>query len=165
MCDLYLGDPERCLARTERHAGLLADGQPELRIQACILAHVGMAAAGVQKQEHLDEVGKLLAEYDALGTDGGVSSAQQLLVRAGCTYVAGDKEEAMKLLALSSAEHEVGRNPLFPLCAERRLGELEGGISGRERIERADRRLTECGVGKPAVLVACFTPGFGGPQH
>jgi hypothetical protein len=82
------------------------------------------------------------------------------LLRAGIASLAGQTEEALRLLADAEAGLTSADMLLYSAAARRRRGQLLGGEQGKALVQAADEWMAAQDIRNPARLAAMLVPGF-----
>jgi hypothetical protein len=89
--------------------------------------------------------------------------AHARLIRAAIAATRGDRLAAIDHLTDAAGRFEAAQMRLNAFAARRRLGELLGGIKGRDLIVAADDWMIARRIRVPARMAATYAPGFPDP--
>jgi serine/threonine protein kinase len=164
--DLYAGEATAAWARMEAEWGLLRRSLMRrvqmTRVESthmrarCALAMAALAP--VQAGRYLRVASRASR---ALRREGAVwSVALGMLVGAAVQALRGRRARAIELLEEAEDQLEQAEMSLFAASAQRRRGQLIGGLEGRELVRLADVTMNDHGIVNPTAVTGMLAPGF-----
>jgi hypothetical protein len=164
--DLYAGEATAAWARMEAEWGLLRRSLMRrvqmTRVESthmrarCALAMASLAP--VQAGRYLRIASR--ASRELRRERAAWSVALGMLVGAAVLALRGRRERAIELLEEAEDQLEQAEMPLFAASAQRRRGQLVGGLEGRELVRLADVTMSDHGIVNPTAVAGMLAPGF-----
>jgi len=162
--DLYVGQPDKGLARVAEHATALRRSLL-LRVQRIrVLVHEARARLGIAALA----AGSKAATREGIEADVRALEREELPVtaayvhalRAGLAKLDGDDARARAELEAAEKAFDALKMALYAAAARRQRGLLLGGDEGRALVESAETAMMARGVKSPAKLAALYVAGF-----